>query len=107
MIKAFEIDGSNNPDADGGWGNWELLGSFTSVKPSGLPFGSTTTEDVEYAVINGEDFDFDGTLSPPVRYLRFKTLETWAPGGGVQTSEISFWGKLGRAACRERVGKYV
>src|SRR3546814_15069887 len=73
MIKAFEIDGSNNPDADGGWGNWELLGSFTSVKPSGLPFGSTTTEDVEYAVINGEDFDFDGTMSKRARYIRFKT----------------------------------
>ncbi|HWK58545.1 MAG TPA: DUF5000 domain-containing lipoprotein [Parapedobacter sp.] len=94
MIKAFEIYGSNNPDPDGGWNNWELLGAFTSVKPSGLPFGSTTTEDVEYAVINGEDFDFDGTMATPVRYIRFKTLETWAPGGGVQTSEISFWGQI-------------
>jgi len=94
MIKAFEIYGSNNPDPDGGWNNWELLGSFTSIKPSGLPFGSTTTEDVEYAVINGEDFDFDGTMTTPVRYIRFKTLETWAPGGGVQTSEISFWGQV-------------
>ncbi|MEC3878514.1 DUF5000 domain-containing lipoprotein [Parapedobacter sp. 10938] len=94
MIKAFEIYGSNEPDADGGWDNWELLGSFTSVKPSGLPFGSTTIEDVEYAVINGEDFDFDGTMATPVRYIRFKTLETWAPGGGVQTSEISFWGQM-------------
>ncbi|WP_394803692.1 hypothetical protein [Niabella hibiscisoli] len=26
--------------------------------------------------------------------MRFKTLETWAPGGGVQTSEISFWGEV-------------
>lgn len=93
MIKTFEIYGSNNPDASGGWGTWQLLGTFTSVKPSGLPFGQTNTEDVEYAVINGEDFEFDGTMSP-VRYIRFKTLDTWATGGGVQTSEISFWGQV-------------
>lgn len=94
MIKEFEIYGSNNPGANGGWENWELLGTFTSVKPSGLPFGSTTTEDIQYAVINGEDFDFDGTMTVPVRYIRFKTLGTWAEGGGVQTSEISFWGQV-------------
>ncbi|RZM30406.1 MAG: DUF4959 domain-containing protein [Pedobacter sp.] len=93
MIKTFEIYGSNNPDAGGGWGTWQLLGTFTSVKPSGLPFGQTNTEDVDYAVINGEDFDFDGTMAP-VRYIRFKTLDTWAAGGGVQTSEISFWGQV-------------
>lgn len=94
MIKSFEIYGSNNPDPDGGWNNWRLMGSFTSVKPSGLPFGSVTNEDVEYAVVNGEDFDFEPANTFPVRYVRFKTLETWAPGGGVQTSEISFWGEL-------------
>ena len=93
MIKSFEVYGSNNPDADGGWGNWQLLGSFTSVKPSGLPFGQTNTEDVDFAVINGEDFEFEGTI-PAIRYIRFKTLDTWAPGGGVQTSEISFWGQV-------------
>ncbi|WP_114791341.1 DUF5000 domain-containing lipoprotein [Niabella yanshanensis] len=94
MIKSFEIYGSNNPDPDGGWNNWRLMGSFTSVKPSGLPFGSTTAEDVEYAVVNGEDFDFEPVNTFPARYIRFKTLETWAPGGGVQTSEISFWGEV-------------
>ncbi|WP_196939904.1 DUF5000 domain-containing lipoprotein [Sphingobacterium pedocola] len=94
MIKSFEIYGTNNPSTDGSWEGWELLGSFTSVKPSGLPFGSVSAEDVQYAVVNGEDFDFDGTMTVPVRYIRFKTLETWAPGGGVQTSEISFWGQV-------------
>lgn len=94
MIKSFEIYGSNNPDPDGGWTNWRLMGSFTSVKPSGLPFGSVTNEDIEYAVVNGEDFDFEPSNTFPVRYVRFKTLDTWAPGGGVQTSEISFWGEL-------------
>lgn len=94
MIKSFEIYGSNSPDPDGGWNNWKLMGSFTSVKPSGLPFGSVTNEDIEYAVVNGEDFDFEPANTFPVRYIRFKTLETWAPGGGVQTSEISVWGEL-------------
>jgi len=97
-VKSFELWGSLNPDADGGWNNWSLLGKFNSYKPSGLPMGTMTAEDYAYGYTNGEDFEFDSDAFPAakqeVRYLRFKTTATY--GGGVQITicEITFWGQL-------------
>lgn len=92
-VKTFEIWGSNSPDVDGGWTQWQLLGSFHSFKPSGLPLGKTTIEDSNYAYLNGEDFEFDNVV-PAIRYLRFKTLETYSSSGQVIIAELDFWGKL-------------
>jgi len=92
-VKKFELWGSNNPDADGGWNNWELLGTFNSFKPSGRPQGSHTQDDVNYAISNGEDFEINGT-PPAVRYLRFKTLETFSGGKQVVITELTFWGQV-------------
>ena len=87
----FEIYGSNNPDLDGGWDNWQLLGSFTSVKPTS---GTTvTTEDNTFAVINGEDFEFPLGM-PAVRYLRWKTTKTWGDFQYMYISELTFWGTV-------------
>ena len=97
-VKAFELWGSNNPDSDGGWKNWVLLGKFNSFKPSGLPLGQMTADDYAYGFTNGEDFEIDSDTYPaaknPVRYLRFKTTETY--GGGVQVTigEVTFWGQI-------------
>lgn len=90
-VKAFEIWGSNDPQSDGSWDSWELLGQFESFKPSGLPFPQYTDEDVNYAGIQGEDFEFDD-LQPAYRYIRFKTLETWDMGGQVAIAELEIWG---------------
>lgn len=89
--KRFEIWGSNNPNVDGSWDSWILLGSFTSVKPSGRPVGDNTKEDEDFAVKEGEDFDFPpGT--PSVRYLRWKTVETWGNFQYMYIAELTFWG---------------
>lgn len=90
-VKKFEIWGSNNPNTDGSWDSWELLGQFESFKPSGLPFPRYTEEDVNYGAILGEDFEFDD-LQPAYRYIRFKTLETWDMGGQVAVVELELWG---------------
>lgn len=90
--KRFEVYGSNDPNPDGSWESWELLGYFESKKPSGLPIGQLTNEDIEY-INAGEEFVF-GLDTPPVRYLRFKTLEVW---GGVQYVSIQMmkiWGEV-------------
>lgn len=90
-IKRLEVYGSNDPDPDGSWESWTLLGSFESKKPSGLPLGQLSNEDTEY-INAGEEFVF-GLDTPPVRYLRFKTLEVW---GGVQYISIQMmkvWGQ--------------
>lgn len=99
-VKSFELWGSTNPDADGGWKNWSMLGTFKSLKPSGLPLGQMTAEDYAYGYTNGEDFELDSDVFPAakqeVRYLRFKTTETY--GGGVQVTicEITFWGQINK-----------
>jgi len=92
-VKKFELWGSNNPDADGGWANWQLLGTFNSFKPSGRPMGTVQPEDRAYAIDNGEDFEIDGPV-PAVRYLRFKTLETYGGGKQVVITELTFWGQV-------------
>ena len=92
-VKIFELWGTNSPDSDGGWTQWQLLGSFHSFKPSGLPLGQRTLEDQDYANFLGEDFNF-ATPPPPVRYIRWKTLETYASPGQVVIDELSFWGQI-------------
>ena len=89
--KKFEIYGSNTPNVDGSWDSWTLLGTFNSVKPSGSPLGTNTAEDEQFAVVNGEDFEFPPGI-PSVRYLRFKTLETWGSFQYIYISELMFWG---------------
>jgi hypothetical protein len=73
--KRFEIYGSNNPSSNGDYSNWVKLGSFTSVKPSGLPVGQNSQADADFAAA-GEPFTFPAGLAP-YRYIRFKVLETW------------------------------
>lgn len=92
-LKNFELWGSNSPDPDGGWTQWTLLGNFTTFKPSGLPLGQKTAEDINYATNLGADFNFDVQPSA-VRYLRLKSLETYSSPGQVVIMEMSFFGQI-------------
>lgn len=89
--KKFQLWGCESLDTDGSWDNWILLGTFHSFKPSGLPLDQVSQEDIDYAVVNGEDFELENP-SPPVRYIRFKTLENYGAGGQVVICELEFWG---------------
>jgi hypothetical protein len=89
--KIYEIWGSNDPDEDGGWINWTLLMTCESIKPSGLPVGTVTSEDKQFAEVDGEDFDFPAGI-PPVRFLRFKTLKVWGVLDYVYFTELTLWG---------------
>ena len=101
-VKKFELYGSLSPNPEGIWDDsWIPLGKFEAVKPSE---GETITEaDHYYGNVEGIDFDVivDEEFAPdpfvPVRYIRFKTTETFvgpSPTGTVYLSEISFWGKI-------------
>lgn len=92
-VKKFELWGSNSPDTDGGWTQWQLLGTFNTLKPSGLPLGQRTAEDINYANFLGCDYNFDNQ-PPAVRYIRWKTLETYSSPGQVVIAEISLWGQV-------------
>ncbi len=86
----LEIWGSNNPNPDGSWDNsWTLMGHFQSVKPSGE--AKPTAEDLQYAGVDGEDFEFPLGNSP-VRYLRVKILKNWGGLTYMYIAELTFWG---------------
>ena len=87
--KRFEVWGSNNPDANGSWDNWTKLVACGSVKPSGLPPGQNSPEDIAYAAA-GEKFVFPAG-TPAVRYLRFRILETWGNTDYFHATELTFY----------------
>ena len=92
-LKNFELYGSNSPNPDGSWASWTLLGEFTTVKPSNLPLGQKTNEDINYACNLGADFYF-ATQPEAVRYLRLKSLETYSSPGQVVIMELKFFGQI-------------
>lgn len=90
-VKSFEVYGSNDPNPDGSWDSWHLILEAESYKPSGLPVGQNTDEDVTYAK-SGENFNFPkGTA--PYRYLRIKMLESWGHSTFMTIGELAFWEK--------------
>lgn len=91
--KVIEIWGSNNPALDGSWSSWDSLGTFHSFKPSGLPLGQQSAEDLQYGNVDGEDFEFDHLLAP-YRYIRWKTIETYASAGQVVFTELDLFGQV-------------
>lgn len=92
-FKTFELWGSNAPNPDGSWDSWQKLGTFRSFKPSGLPLGQMSDQDRNYANFLGEDFDFD-TPPPAVRYIRWKTTETYSSTGQVVIAELRLFGQI-------------
>jgi hypothetical protein len=92
-VKIWEVWGSNEPDKDGGWVNWTKITDCTSFKPSDAALGTYTNEDVQYGIINGEDFNFPDDL-PAYQYLRFKITQTWGQTDYLHISELTFWGQV-------------
>jgi len=92
-IQKFEIWGcSAIPPADGSWAGWVNLMNCETVKPSGLPLGTLSNDDI-LAAIAGEDFTLP-TGTPIVRYIRIKSFETWGKVDYVYIAELSFWGDV-------------
>lgn len=86
------LDKPKNPSAQNPMEEWILLGEFESIKPSGLPMGQNSAEDLEkYAL--GEEFPFERTI-PIVRYIRVEILDSWSGMLCSTMSEISFWGEV-------------
>lgn len=88
--RVVEIWGSNNPDPNGSFDSWVLLTTHTQTKPSGLPEGQLSQDDMD-AGKNGNTVTFPLDM-PKVRYIRFKTLKNWSNGTYVQLFEIKMYG---------------
>jgi hypothetical protein len=63
------------PSQSGDWSEWTKVLDCRIIKPSGLPLNSVSDEDV-IAAIAGHEFSFSPAMEP-VRYLRYKFLNTW------------------------------
>lgn len=71
---------------------WNLIGSFTSVKPSGLPQGQVSDEDIQL-IADGEEFQFDRSADA-VRYVRFEILGVHSEMKLSCMSELTLWGQI-------------
>lgn len=92
-VKKFELWGSMEPDADGGWESWTKLSEHEVVKPSGLGDNERDDNDIDQALA-GHTFDLPDDL-PAIRYVRVKVLETWKNYPGENRffiQELSFYG---------------
>ncbi|ACU02934.1 MULTISPECIES: DUF5000 domain-containing lipoprotein [Pedobacter] len=89
----WEIWGTNTP-AD--QNSWVMLDHQIMVKPSGLPVGQVSNDDVEIARAGHEyEFPLD---APAVRYIAWKHIDNWASIQGtlgfLHMSELRIWGQI-------------
>ncbi|WP_080905562.1 DUF5000 domain-containing lipoprotein [Parabacteroides sp. Marseille-P3160] len=73
------------------WDGWVRLLECESHKPSGNESTVVTAEDKAYAEA-GEEYEFPDDVIP-VRYIRFRCIETWTKTNALHLNELSFWGK--------------
>jgi hypothetical protein len=86
----FDVYGSNNPPADGDFNEWHHLLHCVSTKPSGLPLGVVSNDDLDAAKA-GEDFNFP-VSAEPYRYLRFRVTKSYGNANNITFAELTFWG---------------
>jgi hypothetical protein len=96
-VKTFELWGSNAPNPDGSFDGWTKIGDYEVVKPSGLPLGELSNEDIATAAEGDEHIV--PLSAPEVRYIRVNVLSTFvsppnSKTGGAWMTELRFWGKV-------------
>lgn len=91
--KRFELWVSNVPETNPNWrtdGSWKKLGEFEVIKPSGLPVGENSEEDIEEH-LRGHLFEMPKS-SEAYRYVRYVNLETWNGTHTFSAMEFTFYG---------------
>jgi len=91
-VEAFELWGAPTAQglSDDYESGWVKLGEYTVEKPSGLPLGELTDEDISAAQA-GHDFNVDPN-APPVRYIRYVITKNWSNNTINSIAELQFWG---------------
>lgn len=91
--KKYTLYGAKELPADNGsFEGWIKLRDCEAIKPSGLPGGQNTDEDLAH-LQNGDEFPFDLEV-PEVRYFRLAVHETWDGAGYINATQITFWGNI-------------
>lgn len=90
--KHIRVWGSMDPNPDGSYDDsWYLLNEFDDWKPSGLPPGEESEEDLAQAQA-GNEFVFPREVQK-ARYIRVEAVSTWQPRSRVYYPELEFWGR--------------
>jgi len=88
----WELYGSNENVAD--WDKWTLIQKMgPEYKPSGLPVGQRSQEDIDFTRANGSNFDIDKPIGP-FRYYKIKFMEMTDGGSFILLKEIEFFGSV-------------
>lgn len=90
--KQYKIYGATEiPGTDGNLDDWTFLRTCDVWKPSGLPLGVLTDEDViQYTA--GFEFTFDTPVE--IRYLRIQVTETWDNAAFCNITDMNLWGNI-------------
>lgn len=89
----IDIWGTAELNQDGSFDGWtKLVDNGEIIKPSGLPMGQLSNDDVE-AAVRGHEFTFP-LDAPPVRYIRFVNLKNWSGTRFLHIMEVDFWGEI-------------
>ena len=87
----YELWGINEtPNPDGSFDGWTCLGTFYSVKPSGLPLGQLSSEDREAAALGEEHLLPEGIVF--YKYYRLKVNKSWASNDSFHIKKIEMYG---------------
>ena len=87
--RKFEIWATNTPSTN--WAGWTFMGSYESIKPSGLPVGELSEDDIAMSK-EGHNFDLP-LLDQGFRYFRFKATETWGNTHFFGALEFTMYGQ--------------
>lgn len=91
--KIFEVWGcaDNEPDSSGDYSNWNRLGRFEVIKPSGLPLGQENQSDKDKAY-NGWEFDF-AQNGISYKFLRIRPVISWNGANDISMVAFRVYGK--------------
>lgn len=91
--KEFEVYVSaTRPSQDGDWAGWTKIMDCEIIKPSGLPVGTSTDEDMTLGD-TGHEFAFPLDMLP-VRYVRVRILSTWEGTTFTHPAEVDVFGEV-------------
>lgn len=91
-LRQFELWGATEPATDGSYTGWTRLAECEVRKPSGLPIGVNSNDDILDAQA-GHEFKISGDM-PAIRYLRIKMLQTWGNSDYMWMAEATMYGEV-------------
>ncbi|MBD1426845.1 DUF4998 domain-containing protein [Sphingobacterium arenae] len=91
--KKIELWGTDNPDPNGDYANWNKLGEYEVVRPSGLSPGQPVTAEDIAAAQEGHEITISMD-APVARFIRIRAMETFENQPHFFLSNISVFGQV-------------